>query len=101
MNPARFFRQSVTLKRLTSSDAYAGSTYANPEVILARWTDAQDLQRDANGREITTRARVSTLASLKVGDVLVDALGRDREIVSVTLARDTRARESHTIARVA
>ena len=101
MRASRFFRQAITLKRLVSRDDYAGSSYAEPETIYARWSDKPELVRGNDGVEVTTSARVSTLEALSVGDRLLDASGTEREVVSVGEARDVRGGRSHVVARVA
>ena len=100
MRAAHFFRQTITHKPLVSSDSYAGSTYGAARSFLGRWTDRDELMRASDGREVVSTARVSTLEPVLVGDVLVDADGRAREVVSVKSARDVHGRFSHFVVSV-
>ena len=100
MRAAHFFRQTIVHKPLVTADSYEGSTFGEARAVLGRWTDRDELLRASDGREVVSTARVSTLVALSAGDVLVDAGGRSREVVSVREARDVRGRFTHFVVSV-
>lgn len=106
MRVSHFFTQPVTLRRIVSRDEYSGAVFASDETILTRWGAARDIVRDGSGVEVISAARVSgysrvsTLASISVGDVLIDEHGEEHTVVSVSVARSVRGAPSHSVALV-
>lgn len=94
----RFLRQTAVWKQRTGGDAYTGATYTTGTTIWVRWFDENQLINTDDETEVLSRAHISAREDLKVGDVIVDASGRDREILTVRLNRDTRGQTSHRVA---
>jgi hypothetical protein len=98
VNVARFFKQTAILERRTVTDAYNGTSYGPPSTIAVRWfTDASVVLTNER-REVTSNARISTLAEVSVGDRVTDESGRQREVVQVRFNRGTRGDYSHRVA---
>lgn len=98
MNVARLFRQSATLERRTTTDAYDGHAYATPVSIAVRWFTDNAVVLSDDRREVTSNARLSTLAVINPGDRVTDEAGRKREVIQVRLNRSTRGAFSHYVA---
>lgn len=58
MSFTRNLHQKVTYWAPTGTDSYGGTTFAAPQILIARWEDNSEMFRDKTGQETTSRARV-------------------------------------------
>ncbi len=73
---SRFANQSVTLRRLTTTDSYAGNTYEVAEEILARYDPRHGLTRTVGGDEVQAESTVLTETEVALGDLIEDSAVR-------------------------
>lgn len=96
--PRRFMRQQVVWKKLLSSDDYAGNIYGAPQTINARWYDEHVMIHTTDDTETLSTSHISCVETVEIGDLITDRAGREREVLTVRLNRDTRGRYSHRVA---
>ena len=101
MSVHKFLTGSVVLERRTSTDAYAGSTFAAPVTIPARWFDEVRVVRSHDAREVLSNAHVSVVESISAGDRVTSSDGRVREVVTVRRNETTRGVFSHFVGYLA
>lgn len=101
MRAARFFREAATLEVAAGRDGYGELPYGSPASIKVRWFTENELVRNPDGAEVTTGARISTTASVALGDRITDAAGTARTVVQVRTNRDTKGSFSHRVAWLA
>lgn len=94
----RFMQQTLSWRARTSEDAYAGNTYAAAKQIQARWYDEHVLIQTDDETETLSRSHISVVEPVEIGDTITDPQGREREVLTVRLNRDTRGRYSHRVA---
>ena len=100
MNVTRFFRQTITIQRADGLSGDGTKSYTTATTITGRMVGDTRMVRDATGREVVSTTKISTTASISVGDVVTDEAGTKRPVIQVSEARDTRGRLSHRIARL-
>lgn len=100
MRIARFLTDSATWIRGGTRDAYGRTTGETSSSIDGRWLHSTELVRGDDGQEIVSTAQFSTAEEVRVGDVLVDERGVEREVILVTTAQDVRGNFSHYVVRL-
>lgn len=101
MDVARFFKQTAVWEARLATDHHRGTTYDTATTIAVRWFTGERVVRTAQGREVVSGSRVSTLAAVREGDRITDEDGRQREVVAVRKNRNTRGQFSHYVADLA
>lgn len=94
----RFMRQPVVWKKLLTRDPYGGNIYGPARTINARWYDELVMIHTDDETETLSRSHISCVEVVEIGDTITDAQGREREVLTVRLNRDTRGRYSHRVA---
>lgn len=70
---ARHHKQTATYWQVTGSNGYGGYAFADPVALSVRWEEREELFRDSEGEEQTSRAIVFLGQDVEIGDYL--ALG--------------------------
>lgn len=81
---ADYLNQSVTWKRKTGTDPYAGDTYSS-STIKVRWEFDRRMVRNSEGQEVVSEGMVFASPTDAIGsdDLLVDDLGREWPVITV------------------
>lgn len=93
----RYLRHRLTLRRRTGGSQYTGGEYEDV-LFWGRYHDSTSLIRSPAGVEAMSGARVSMVEEVSTQDLIVDPEGRDRKVIQVDTATDTRGRFSHRVA---
>lgn len=94
----RYLKQQAAWSPLTGSDDYNGRTYGTPTTINVRWYDEQNMIHTNDETEVLSRAHISAVEAINTGDRITDPEGRQREVLTVRINRDTRGNYSHRTA---
>lgn len=97
----RYLTDTATWTHGGTRDSFGRTSGATVEEIPVRWLHATELVRGDDGREVVSSAQISTTAEVRVGDVITDERGVEREIILVRTAQDVRGNFSHYVARLA
>lgn len=86
--------QTVTWKRQTGVNQYNEPTFEET-TIRARWQPQFTRVRDSRGEEVTSSARVYTAKPVDIGDMLIDAYGREWPVITISQPTTLGGAESH------
>ena len=87
MDISRFLTETITW-RPQVPDGFGFSTPGEPVQIRARWDNARELVRDAEGAQVVSEGVVMCLEGVKVGDYLEDSEGRSWPVISAATLKD-------------
>lgn len=95
--PNNLLKQTAVLWTVSTTDGYAGRTYAAGVAIIVRWLDKQELFIDSQGREVRSQAvvivdrAIATGSYLYLGTLASLSAGQQADPKLVATAREVRA----------
>ena len=88
---ARILKQTATYWAKTGTDGYGKATFTSPAALLVRWTDKQEIIRNAQGNEAVSNAQVIVGQDVTIGGYLYLGTNAGADPTVVSGAREIRA----------